>query len=122
MKKQLFLWVLSLLIPIGAFAQVTASGTVISGDDNFPIIGANIICKEKPAVGTITDLDGNFTLEVPAGITKLIVKYVGFKDQEIEPKTGLKIVLQTESEELKDVVVTGFQKMDRKMFTSILRP
>lgn len=117
MKKQLFLWVLSLLIPIGAFAQVTASGTVISGDDNFPIIGANIICKEKPAVGTITDLDGNFTLEVPAGITKLIVKYVGFKDQEIEPKTGLKIVLQTESEELKDVVVTGFQKMDRKMFT-----
>lgn len=117
MKKQLFLWVLSLLIPIGAFAQVTASGTVISGDDNFPIIGANIICKEKPAVGTITDLDGNFTLEVPAGITKLIVKYVGFKDQEIEPKTGLKIVLQTESEELKDVVVTGFQKIDRKMFS-----
>lgn len=119
MKKQLFLWVLSLLIPIGAFAQVTASGTVISGDDNFPIIGANIICKEKPAVGTITDLDGNFTLEVPAGITKLIVKYVGFKDQEIEPKTGLKIILQSESEELQvvDVVSTGFQKVDRKMFS-----
>ena len=117
MRKQLCLWVLSLLIPIGAFAQVTASGTVISGEDNFPIIGATVICKEKPTVGTATDLDGNFTLEVPAGIKTLVISYTGMKPQEVTPKAGLQITLMPDVEVIEDVVVTGFQKIDRKMFS-----
>ena len=117
MRKQLCLWILSLLIPIGAFAQVTASGTVISGEDNFPIIGATVICKEKPTVGTATDMDGNFTLEVPAGIKTLVISYTGMKPQEVTPKAGLQITLMPDVEVIEDVVVTGFQKIDRKMFS-----
>jgi len=117
MRKQLCLWVLSLLIPIGAFAQVTASGTVISGEDKFPIIGATVICKEKPTVGTATDMDGNFTLEVPEGIKTLVISYTGMKSQEVAPKAGLQITLMPDVEVIEDVVVTGFQKIDRKMFT-----
>ena len=117
MRKQIFLWVLSLLMPLGALAQTTASGTVISGEDDFPIIGATVICKESPTVGTATDMDGNFALEVPSGVTKLVISYTGMKGQEVTPATGLNIVLQPDVEVIEDVVVTGFQKIDRKMFT-----
>lgn len=117
MKKYLCLWVLSLLIPIGAFAQVAVSGTVISGEDNMPVIGASVMCKEHPTVGAATDFDGNFSFEAPAGTTKLVIKYMGFKDQEVAPKAGLQITLMPDVEEIQDVVVTGFQKIDRKMFT-----
>ena len=102
MRKQIFLWVLSLLMPLGVFAQVTASGTVISGEDNFPIIGAAVQCKEVPTVGTATDMDGNFTLEVPAGVSKLVIKYMGFKEQEVTPGVGLNIVLHPDVEVIED--------------------
>jgi len=117
MKKHLLVWILSLLLSVGAFAQVTATGTVISGEDNFPIIGAAVQSKEDPTIGTATDMDGNFTLEVPAGTKTLVISYIGMKTQEVAPKMGLKITLMPETEVIEDVVVTGFQKIDRKMFT-----
>ena len=118
MKKHLCLWVLSLLIPLGLFAQQTVTGVVVSAEDNEPILGATVQCKEEPSVGAVTDFDGNFSLSVPAGVTKLIVKYVGYDTQEVAIKSGtMRIVMKSEAEIIQDVVVTGFQKVDRKMFT-----
>ncbi len=108
---------MSLLLPFSALAQQQASGVVISGEDNEPIIGAAIQCKENPSVGTVTDFDGKFVLDLPEGTKKLVVSYMGFKTQEVAPKTGMRIVLHSDTEVIEDVVVTGFQKIDRKMFT-----
>ena len=59
--------------------------------------------------GGITDLDGNFTLSVPADAT-LSITYIGFKSQEVavNGKNSLKIVLQEDSETLDEVVVVGY--------------
>ena len=70
--------------------------------------------------GGITDLDGNFTLSVPADAT-LSVTYIGFKSQEvaINGKTSLKIVLQEDSETLDEVVVVGYGVQKKKCGNSI---
>ena len=77
MEKRLSLFFVCLLMSIGAaFAQIDVSGTVISADDNEPIIGASVLISGGAATkGTVTDVDGNFKLNVPNG-TKLVFSYV----------------------------------------------
>ena len=68
-------------------------------------------------VGTVTDFDGQFNLDIPAGTKTLVISYVGMKPQEVAPKKNMRIVLQSSSEELQEVVITGMQKMDKRLFT-----
>jgi len=84
MEKRLSLFFVCLLMSIGAaFAQIDVSGTVISADDNEPIIGASVLVSGGAASkGTVTDVDGNFKLNVPNG-TKLVFSYVGMKSQTV---------------------------------------
>ncbi|MDE6347661.1 MAG: SusC/RagA family TonB-linked outer membrane protein [Bacteroides sp.] len=96
--------------------QVT--GTVTAEEDGLPVIGASVQVKGTK-IGVITNVDGNFTLSnVPASAKTLVVSFVGMKSQEVHI-TGkeLKIVLQGDSELLDEVVVTGMQKMDKRLFT-----
>lgn len=69
------------------------SGTVI---DEFgePLIGASVFVEGNSSVGTITDLDGNYTLTVPEGATALIFSYIGMKDQ-VEQINGRTVVNAT---------------------------
>ncbi len=93
------------------------AGLVISADDGQPIIGASILVVGTQ-VGGITDIDGKFALKnVPASAKKLRVSYIGMKTQEVTVKPYLKIVLKSDSEMLQEVVVTGMQKMDKRLFT-----
>jgi len=107
-----FLWLLACLIlipPPGVFAQtVTVTGNVADGFGD-PIIGATIAQKGQSGTGTITDLDGNFTLSVPANST-LIVSYIGMESQEVKAVAGqtLNITLQDSAEALDEVVVIGY--------------
>lgn len=73
-----------------------------------PIIGASII-EKGTSRGTITDLDGNFTLSVPPNAT-LVISYIGYQAQEIKPNPGENIVieLKEDSEVLDEIVVVGF--------------
>ena len=89
MKKLTYL-LFCLILGIGmATAQTTkVTGTVISADDNEPIIGASIVVKGT-MVGTVTDFDGAFSLDVPSSAMTLVVSYVGMKTQEIEVKSNL---------------------------------
>lgn len=92
-----------------AFAQIDVSGTVISADDNEPIIGASVLVSGGAASkGTVTDVDGNFKLNVPNG-TKLVFSYVGMKSQTLPATANMKVVLRPEAQ-LQEVVVTGLQK------------
>jgi len=116
MEKRLMLFLVSFFLSAGiAMAQTQVSGTVISSEDNEPIIGASIIV-EGLKTGAVTDLNGNFTLSVPKG-KKIVVSYIGMQTQTLSPKPTMKITLSPNNETLNEVVVTGVSNMDRRMFT-----
>ena len=94
-----------LMIPLLAHADV-ANGVVIEAGTDEPIIGASIL-EQGTTNGTITDFDGNFTLNVAPGAT-LVVSCVGYKSQTLPAGTNLRIQLAEDSEVLEEVVVTGY--------------
>lgn len=105
-------------ISIQVYAQdIKISGTVISGSDNYPIIGANILVKGT-TIGTITDVDGNFSFEAPKGST-LVVSYIGYQSQEMQVSGNapIKIVLSEDSEKLDEVVVIGYGSQKKSDMT-----
>ena len=84
------------------------SGTVKDANGD-PIIGANVTVKGDSSIGTITDIDGRFTIDVPAGAV-LQVSYIGFASQDVEVgnKKELNIALKEDTEMLDEVVVVGY--------------
>ncbi len=90
-------------------AQNTVSGTVTSGTENEPLIGANIIVKGT-SIGTVTDLDGNFILEVPSLDDTLQLSYTGYQNQEvpIAGRAEVNIQMYLSSELLDEVIVVGY--------------
>jgi len=105
-------------ISIQVYAQdIKVSGTVISGADNYPIIGANILVKGT-TIGTITDVDGNFSFEAPQGST-LVISYIGYQAQEIKVSGNapIKVVLSEDSEKLDEVVVIGYGSQKKSDMT-----
>lgn len=89
--------------------QLSVVKGVVKDSHGEPLLGVNITVKGT-ALGTITDIDGNFSIaDVPAGST-LVVSYIGFKSQEIAVKgnISLNIVLEEDSETLDEVVVVGY--------------
>lgn len=107
-----------LCISLGIFAQVQVTGVVYSEEDGEPVIGATVSVKGQPSIGTATDLDGNFTLTVPSSNSVIEIKYVGMKPVEAKASDSpLKITLQSNAQQLGEVVVTGMSKMDKRLFT-----
>ncbi len=116
MERKLTMLLLCLFFSIGAvFAQNKVTGTVVSQDDGEPIIGATVMVQGSKT-GTTTDIDGKFTLSVPAG-KKLVISYVGMKPQTVSAKSGMKIQLASDAQVVSEVVVTGMQKVDKRLFT-----
>ena len=111
--KHLLLFLVMALAALGVSAQV--SGTVYD-ENNEPVIGASVVQQSNPKNGVATDFDGHFTLNVPAG-TKIKVTYVGYEDAVVAAKAGMTIVLKPKGEMLSEVVVTGYQKVDKRLFT-----
>ena len=83
-----------------------------------PIIGATVLEKGNPSNGTITDMDGNFSLSVQPG-TVLVVSYIGYKTQEVTATVGkaINVTLQEDNEMLDEVVVVGYGTMKRSDLT-----
>lgn len=105
--------------PVVAITQQkknTVTGTIVDSS-GMPIIGANILVKGTNS-GTITDMNGNFSLEVDKNAT-LVVSYIGFADQEIKVgnQTSLSIVLKEDVAALDEVIVIGYGTTKRKDFT-----
>jgi len=102
-----------------------AQGTLLSGKvvdtDGAPVIGAGIVSVEKKSSGTITDLDGKFSFKIPVGTQSVLFSSVGMKDvvYKIVPgKTdGITIVMEWESTQLDQVVVTGYAQTTVKRIT-----
>ncbi len=116
-------WISSPQIAIAEVAEVrtvqqsgTVRGTVVDAT-GMPIIGANVMVKGSTN-GTITDIDGNFTLSNAKGT--LVVSFIGYKTQEITVKgdeKNLQILLKEDTEVLDEVVVVGYGSMKKESLT-----
>lgn len=93
------------MMVVTAFAQTTIRGTVVSAIDGDPIIGATIKVKDS-SVGSITDVDGKFSINVEAGKT-LVVSYIGMQTKQAVAKDGMQVVLVYDDKILDEVVVTA---------------
>jgi len=108
MKRSILYVLLIVMAVAGVRAQnITVHGTVISATDDEPLIGASVISKVKGANGTATDIDGNFTLDVPEG-SELTVSYVGFQSQTLKATPEMRVLLKEDTELLQEVVVVGY--------------
>ena len=109
MPKRLLLLVLFLLFVSFNYAQnVSISGTVISGEDQLGLPGVSIIAKGSNA-GTITDVEGKYSLSVPASVDSLQFSYLGMLTQTvaIAKRTTINITLKADRKNIKEVVVTA---------------
>ena len=103
--KRFLLSFLTLMLCTVMYAQVEISGTVadVLGE---PVLGATV--KEKgTSNGTVTDFDGNFKIKVKEG-TMLVFSYIGYQNQELPAKKGMKVVMKDDNQLLNEVVVTGY--------------
>ena len=108
MEKRLFMFLAGLFLSIGmAVAQTQMTGTVVSGEDGEPIVGASVKVSGTKT-GTITDVDGKFALNVPEG-TKLVVTYLGMLPKTVNASVSgaMKIKLDPDNKVLDEVVVTA---------------
>ncbi|MCB9080095.1 MAG: TonB-dependent receptor [Lewinellaceae bacterium] len=107
-----FRWLILLLVSwlgfASAWAQVTVTGKVVDANAE-TLIGVNVLVKNSTS-GTITDMDGSFTLEVPDAYATLVFSYIGYTSQEIPlgGRTNLEVILREESQLLNEVVVVGY--------------
>ncbi len=103
------------------FAQnVEIKGVVVSGSDDYPLPGVNVVVKGTTN-GTMTDIDGQFTLSAPEGST-LSISYVGFKPIEITGNSSgvMNIVIHEDTELLDEIVVVGYGVQKKSVVTAAI--
>lgn len=103
-------------IGAGVLNAQTVKGSVISGSDNEPLIGASVMVQGTKT-GSVTDLDGNFTIEAKNGQT-LEVSYLGFITQKVKVNGSVvQVTLQEDKHSLDEVVVVGYGVQKKKLVT-----
>jgi TonB-linked SusC/RagA family outer membrane protein len=110
-----------LLLSLGlqqSFAQRSVSGTVISGEDNEPLPGVNVLLKGT-FTGTVTDISGHYQIEVPGNESILVFSSVGFVTYEVQVgnQSVIDASLRTDITALSEVVVTGYGTQEKKDIT-----
>ena len=127
MKLRTFLLLLMVFaMNILSAQERTITGVVVDGsmgDDPLPGATVSIMRGQDKKVthGTVTDYDGRFTLKVDAQDKTFSVRFLGFATQEVKivaGKSDYRVVLQTDDNQLNEVVVTGYQELDRRKLTS----
>lgn len=106
--KHLFLLLTLLSFSLIALAQQKVTGKVKDSSGE-PVIGASVVVKGNNTMGTITDFDGNFMLDVPTK-SVLVISYIGYVTQEVPTagKKSLEIILKEDTKTLDEVVVIGY--------------
>ena len=134
MKRLIYFLIFMPLVLI-AQDQVLVTGTVVGGKPEMPIAGASVYVSSSMVgnqtdekgilqgamLGTTTDFDGNFELRVDPNIKSLVISYMGFESKTIElgnNTKNLRITLKESSENLDEVIITGYQKIEKRKATS----
>ena len=132
MKRRLSV---AFLLLIGTFTYALAAnrqveGVVISSEDNLPLIGASVyvtaddlkkVGNNQSTIGVITNIDGQFSISIPEGVTRFYCSYVGYDVLEVKlipGKNKYDITLQPSAHMLDAVVVTGYQTVERRKLTA----
>lgn len=91
---------------------------VVKGEDGHPLPGANVFIKDIPTIGVTTNIDGEFSITVPNEAI-LVFSFVGYENKEISitDNINLNVVLSPSANELNEVVVTGYQTIERERMT-----
>lgn len=132
MQKKLLLLICSFFSAVSLlaadFKEIT--GTIRSAEDQEPLIGVTVTVPQaelqrvgsaQTSLGTTTDVDGKFSLKVPEGVKQLKATYIGYEDALITlsaGKTDYEVVMKTKATTLSDVVVTGYQTVERRRLTA----
>ena len=116
MNKRFAIVMAGTLLSAGALAQSTVRGTVVSQDDGLPVVGATIRV-EGTKTGTVTDIDGNFSVAVPSGGKKLLIEYIGMESKSVAAKDGMTVRLVSSEKDLDEVLVVAYGKQKRSAFT-----
>ncbi|GIZ16338.1 SusC/RagA family TonB-linked outer membrane protein [Capnocytophaga catalasegens] len=127
-------WLLVCFVSISYIQAQTITGNVTAASDKLPLAGASVFIPSKTitnqsnidgliesvGVGVITDFDGNFSLSLPKGTKQIAVSFIGFQTKiiSISNKTHYVIVLEEETNTLQEVVVTGYQKIEKRKLTA----
>ena len=117
LTKRLAFILFTMLMSLNVLAQDIKVQGIVKDETGEAVIGATVMQKGT-SNGTVTDIDGNFSVTVPANAT-LAVSYIGFSTQEIpvEGKTDFTIVMKDESHALNEVVVVGYGTMRKSDLT-----
>lgn len=99
-------------------AQVSqVTGTVVSAEDGLPVVGASVLVKGT-TIGTVTDIDGNFTISgVPEDGKIIIVSFIGLKSQELPIEPVMNVTLQSDAKVLEEVMVVAYGVAKKESFT-----
>ena len=117
MEKRLTMFLVSLLLCVGsALAQTKVSGTVLSQEDGQPIIGAAVKVVGT-STGLLTDVNGKFTVTLPAGKTQLEITYLGMESQTVTAKNGMRVFMKTDAKTVDEVVVVAYGTQKKSAFT-----
>ena len=117
MEKRLMTMLVGLFLLVGGvLAQTKVNGTVVSQEDEQPVVGASILVVGTN-VGTVTNANGQFSLTVPEGKKTLRVTYIGMQTQEVSIRPNMRIVLANDETTLGEVVITGYGVTRKAAFT-----
>ena len=115
--KRFTLTAASLLLGLTtAMAQDTKVTGHVVDENGDPVIGATILVKGT-TLGTVTDFDGNFTLDVPAEHKHLQISYVGMETQEVRVASRINVTLESDSQALDEVMVVAYGTAKKSSFT-----
>lgn len=105
-------------IPLATQQGKTISG-VVTDSNGEPIIGANVVGKGSKSIGTVTDIDGKFTLALDNSSPTLVVSYIGYltKEVPVDNQSVLKVILSEDTQNLEEVVVIGYGSVKKSDLT-----
>jgi len=109
MKKLSFLFLLMLFVGFTASAQMRITGTVTNASTGEPIPGVSVVVQGQTTIGTSTDMDGRYELQVPSDAESLVFSFVGMERlvEPIQDRSVIDVALQPSVEEMEEVVVTA---------------
>ena len=118
MRKLKFLLTCLLMVSFSLVSAQTktASGTVISTEDGLPVVGASVLVKGRTQ-GTVTNIDGRYTLSVPSSSDLLVISLMGMKTVEVSASVNVTVNMEPDIAQLEEVLVVAYGTAKKSSFT-----
>ena len=117
-KKFLSILVCMLMTASMALAQKQIAGTVVDSETGEPLIGVAVRVPDT-STGVLTDVDGKFTITLPEGKKSLNFSFMGMKPATLAARNGMRVLLETDTKALDEVIVVAFGTSTKQAFPRI---